>query len=414
MEERRIRGDAAHHSSRIYEVAAQENVKLIAGWPTDTISINHFDCEANKRPNKDAEDVFSTGSIVPPHTVLLFVPGNPGFCGWYKKLLVQICQRMGPGYAARAVSHAGHGIHDETVHGRSGKRSDKYNGRQKTSVTQTVRKVEGQLRHKLEWMDLILKEMKCFEGKGHRPAVTRFIFLTHSFGAHLVQRLCVRRRDDILCRTALILHLMPFLRFDPPACRRAHMLTRVAHSPRMSLATIQTISRFANALPRAWVDKIMKGAGKIHDDVDRALAVSLIQNPTMATHFLTLGMEEMRDAVPKDYDEEAMRTIGNYCRTVMLFGGGVATSDIDHWGPYYHILDLDDLKRADKIPAHSVHATHIPGIVHDFVVRPNMLPPVVEFCINAIQSHHNQAAMLDTGDRPTTGVEGAQFFRSKL
>jgi len=398
MKKRRTRGDASDdaHPCR---VVAQEKVQLIAGWKTDTISIDHFD---------------STNTIHPPHTVLLFVPGNPGFCGWYKKLLVQICQRLGPGFAARAVSHAGHGIrNDETILGRGGSDNKQEN------LNQTALTVEGQLRHKLEWMDLILKEMKEeFEGniRRRRATTTKFIFLTHSFGAHLVQRLCVLRQDDILYRTVLILHLMPFLRFDPPACWRAQMLTRVAHTPRASLAAIQTVSRVASVLPRAWVDAVMKRVGKVHDDEGRALAVSLVQNPKMATHFLTLGMEEIRDAILKDYDDVAMRIIGNHCSTVMLFGGGVATKDIDHWGPYYHILDLDDLKRARMIPASAVHATHIPGIVHDFVVHPEMLPPVVEFCFNAIQSHHRSRTGMLGGDRdrPSTGVQEAQFVRSKL
>jgi hypothetical protein len=58
----------------------------------------------------------------------------------------------------------------------------------------------------------------------------RFVFVSHSIGAHLVQRLCVMR-EDILERTDLLVHLMPFIRFDPCQAHKKTILSTVAGEP---------------------------------------------------------------------------------------------------------------------------------------------------------------------------------------
>ena len=77
-------------------IVTKDVVKML-GWPTDVVSIDFAEAK-------------------PPHTYLLFVPGNPGLVGWYIPALVSILQQLGSGFAIRGVSYAGHGIAEETVH----------------------------------------------------------------------------------------------------------------------------------------------------------------------------------------------------------------------------------------------------------------------------------------------------------
>ena len=50
-----------------------------------------------------------------PKVILVFIPGNPGLIEWYSDTLMKIVQRLGPSYAARGISYAGHGISDDVV-----------------------------------------------------------------------------------------------------------------------------------------------------------------------------------------------------------------------------------------------------------------------------------------------------------
>lgn len=72
-----------------------ENRISICGWPTDVVAIDH--CVGNSGLSK-------------PHTLLFFVPGNPGVIHWYVDFLFKILQNLGDGFAVRGVSYAGHGV----------------------------------------------------------------------------------------------------------------------------------------------------------------------------------------------------------------------------------------------------------------------------------------------------------------
>jgi hypothetical protein len=80
-------------------VAVTEDRISICGWPTDVLSIDHI--VSQNGPN--------------PHTLLLFIPGNPGVIHWYVDFLLRIVQHLGDGYAVRGVSYAGHGVGDDVV-----------------------------------------------------------------------------------------------------------------------------------------------------------------------------------------------------------------------------------------------------------------------------------------------------------
>lgn len=84
-----------HSFSRLSVVEGRIN---ICGWPTDTVSIDH-----------------AAAREVRPHTLLLFVPGNPGVIHWYVETLSRIVEELGGGYAARGVSYAGHGVGEDVV-----------------------------------------------------------------------------------------------------------------------------------------------------------------------------------------------------------------------------------------------------------------------------------------------------------
>ena len=116
----------------------KKEVTPIAGIKTDTISINYT----------------QNNQTIQPHTILLFVPGNPGCIGWYSKpFLYNIIQKLGTGHAAHGISYAGHGFgHDFHV-----KTPDEMhpfiNNKQRALHT-----TQGQVHHKIHWIDSLLHQ----------------------------------------------------------------------------------------------------------------------------------------------------------------------------------------------------------------------------------------------------------------
>uniref|UniRef100_A0A7S2UIV0 AB hydrolase-1 domain-containing protein n=1 Tax=Attheya septentrionalis TaxID=420275 RepID=A0A7S2UIV0_9STRA len=203
----------------------------------------------------------------------------------------------------------------------------------------------------------------------------RFIFISHSIGSHLVQRGLILR-PDILKQTELILHLMPFVRFDPPTLPKAWLST-VASSPDAAIFGLQMVSRMTKSLPRTWIDVYMERMAGVEDAKGRQLAIDIAQQPTFAKNFLMLGTEEIRD-IPEVHDEAALRIIGRECSTAMLFCGGP-----DMWAPESHMDDLKESKRRGTIPP-NIHLEYKEELLHGFVVFPTMVEPVVSFCLRAI------------------------------
>mmetsp|Transcript_24787 Transcript_24787/g.72613 ORF Transcript_24787/g.72613 Transcript_24787/m.72613 type:complete len:368 (-) Transcript_24787:224-1327(-) len=349
-------------------ISVSETVQTILTWPTDVVRIDH---------------VFA-GKVIIPETVILFVPGNPGLVGWYKKMLVSIIEELGVGYAARGVSYAGHGIGENIVGNGEAKQINR-----DTRISWTV---DGQVDHKIAWVDTVnrefndlvlegssgsIRETHSNENASPRCVLPKFIFMTHSIGAHLIQRVCVLR-SDILEQTNLLVHLMPFIRFDPPQPQKS-VLSTVARSPRAAIAYLRSASRLASSLPEEWIDFYLKQFARVDDDEGRELAVKLVRQPVFARSFLELGLEEIRE-VPERHDDVALRIIGKKVDTFMLFCGGP-----DQWAPHFHLEDLNALRCQGKIPS-NIYTAYFDNLIHDFIVHPEMVLPVVDFCIKSIRA----------------------------
>ena len=242
-------------------IVTKDVVKML-GWPTDVVSIDFAEAR-------------------PPHTYLLFVPGNPDLVGWYIPALVSILQQLGSGFAIRGVSYAGHGITEETVH------VEKYEQQQEGSSKRNVQipwTVNGQIDHKIAWIASIMEQQQ--QQQQHN---TRLIFLSHSIGAHMVQRILVLRKDwrD---RTTAILHWMPFIRMDAPSGSQ-FVLDIAAHHPDFVIGII--CQRLLQATSRERMESLMKDV--VPDKEGCELAVNLVQHPTFVRNFFELGTEEIRD-----------------------------------------------------------------------------------------------------------------------
>ena len=313
------------------ELSIKEEVVEVCGWETDMISID---------PNTvNGDDV---------HTWIIFIPGNPGCIGWYKRLLNEVIQGLGKGYAGRGVSYAGHGV-----------------GIDKTTSTKDVSSkiawtIEGQVHHKITW----LTELVQLETNKKR-----LIFLTHSIGAHLVHRMCLV--CPTICQmTQQIVHLMPFIRFDPPFFMKQY-LTTVSQSPSLAIAFLRTMTKIASIIPRSMLDQFLSKSVP----EGRDLAMDLLVQPEMATNFLQLGLQEIRDLPQSQPDIHAFQYLHYHNISIhMLYCGGP-----DHWAPPFHISDILQKKCSN------VYITYMDQLLHGFVVFPHMIPPVVNFTVQSIQ-----------------------------
>jgi hypothetical protein len=303
-------------------LCVEEHVISVSGWPTDSVSIDHYsdDCLTQTQTTSTNQ---TTHRLYYPHTVLLFVPGNPGCIGWYIDFLSILIRHLGVGYAARGISYAGHGVGEDdsmrmaTTHHTNG--AD-------PNIAWTV---DGQVQHKVDWVDQVRAELQQWrhqatnsnresldanntpteDPKSRSPlsllqqdgvVLPRFIILSHSIGSHLVQRGLVLR-PDILKQTELVLHLMPFVRFDPSALIPKACLSTLARSPDVAISLLQMMSRVTKSLPRTWIDFYMKRVAGVEDAKGRQLAIDIVQQPTFAKNFLMLGTEEVRD-IPEVHD----------------------------------------------------------------------------------------------------------------
>lgn len=264
-------------------VEIRTQVQDILNWPTRTVTIDYYAYDI-------AHDNSKGNQVpIPPHTVLVFVPGNPGCVKWYIPLLNDLVSSLGVGFCARGVSYAGHGVSDAIANVQQYNNDDESNMTASERNTRIPWTVNGQMEHKVEWMDMLMKELK---NEYHPQAPPpRFIFMTHSIGAHLVQRLLVARRN-ILERTILILHLMPFVRMDAPQPQQA-ILTTISRHPRQVIFMAQLLSEICKRLPNSYLDSCINHSVKDADA--REFAIALLKQPHMARNFFELGCQEIRD-----------------------------------------------------------------------------------------------------------------------
>lgn len=73
-----------------------------------------------------------------------------------------------------------------------------------------------------------------------------------------------------------------------------------------------------------------------------------------------------------------MQLIGAHCRTEIL------QCENDHWFPEFHMKDLLKLQTQGLVPS-NMHCTFGKGLRHDFVVVPEMVAEVKEYCLDCIR-----------------------------
>ncbi len=123
----------SEHVFSVKRIVAVERKTSICGWPTDAVFIDH--CNAKNaeddsalRQNSSLHNRAPRRDCCKPHTLLLFVPGNPGVVHWYTVFLTRVVERLGMGYAARGVSYAGHGVGEAVVGNADEHRRSDYSG----------------------------------------------------------------------------------------------------------------------------------------------------------------------------------------------------------------------------------------------------------------------------------------------
>ena len=163
-----------------FEIKTSTTVKNILDWPTNTFAIDYV---YSDRKNK----VGSVSMIVPAHTAVIFVPGNPGLMEWYLPVFCGILERLGPGYCCRGASLAGHAVTHDLVNVQAWEGSHVKN----TSISWTI---QGQVLHKAAYLDLLVKEDSFGTSTSSNNKNLQFIFVCHSIGCYFAQQLLVLRK----------------------------------------------------------------------------------------------------------------------------------------------------------------------------------------------------------------------------
>lgn len=289
-------------------------IQEINGVPTDTFRVAH-----------DTKD---------PHTIFVFVPGNPGLVDFYRDLFVQLIDRLGPGYEARGASYVGHSIeqpvavHDETL----------------------AWTIDGQ-----SW------QQYCFVQT--LPTEPKLIFIAHSIGCHLTQRILVWK-PELLERTTQIMFLMPFIRLGTEESIQS-VKRAVAGRPRLSHFVAKTALQLLSAVPYSVLDRMLTYSMPAGRDV----TIRLLQQPAFAANFLGLGLEEIRD-VPLAWDLPGLRILTRGCPLSMLYAGK------DHWAPESHLADLP--------PGLRVSVECDRSLQHDFVIQPTQVDKIVDWVVRQV------------------------------
>jgi pimeloyl-ACP methyl ester carboxylesterase len=273
-------------------LATRLETLIVHGLPTKAFSM-------------DFED---TGGPIFPHTVLVFIPGNPGLVDWYLRSFETILARLGPGFAARGVSNAGHAFENGLS---AVATTDDKNDDDATKATAIAHTVDGQSIHKCAYVDLLTVEFEVWRTSTQtetvgRPPLPTWIFVSHSIGCHVIQR-ALMLRPDVIRRTRLLIHLTPFLRMSAPAPEQRLFDWAASNGPTV-IAGITSLLKIFKQLPRSLLNEMLKPA--IGDASSREITVSLIRQPRMAANYVHLGTQEIRD-VPQLFDVRS--SCGNAC-----------------------------------------------------------------------------------------------------
>jgi Lipid-droplet associated hydrolase len=260
----------------------------ISGWPTDVVSIDYT--------TTTTADKEVSSSLVSAHTYILFLPGNPGLVGWYIPALYRILEELGPGFAVRGISYAGHGCTDDIVQVEAyeGDTDDDASSNKSKRNVDIPWTLHGQLEHKMIWMEqYVLKNEDKNQPTTLRP---QFIFLSHSIGSYFVERMLVIQ-SDWRYRTIANLYWMPFIRMAADSWWEQFKLDSVAQQLPQSMVMYVAkqmlhmfhTSKYCNHLRHTWFQLT------IPDLYARDIAIRLTNQTTFARNFLELGLEEIRD-----------------------------------------------------------------------------------------------------------------------
>lgn len=288
------------------DIVVERKVLELVGWPTDTFSVDYSvlppgrheqDSAAGTTPLVDK----SNDSNV--HTVILFIPGNPGLNEWYIPFFSSILQALDSGYVVRGASYAGHSIDPRQIRVEETYYDDLPSDNQDTSDATTTAAsqstivppktiawtIDGQVHHKLDYMDKIAQEFQSLSSNPQRPL--RWILVGHSIGCHLMQRMLVLRPDLAACTTTC-LYLMPFIRMDAPSPHQ-QFLDWAAASPERSACILQTKARFLAQFSGKFLEKMLESI--MDRPQDRVFTAQLIRQTRFPLNFLGIGVEEIRD-----------------------------------------------------------------------------------------------------------------------
>ena len=94
-------------------LSVSEDRVCICGWLTDTLTIDRQNSSDEKTTCASSNNIKNTGTEA--HTLIFFIPGNPGVIHWYTDLVAQIINGLGRGFAAHGISYAGHGVGEDVI-----------------------------------------------------------------------------------------------------------------------------------------------------------------------------------------------------------------------------------------------------------------------------------------------------------
>lgn len=380
----------------------------VLGWPTDVISIDHVvddgDClDYNHRDPRPP----------PVHTVLFWIPGNPGQHDWYNSDFVDILTGLGRGYAVRSISHAGHGLLGKSnMAGSNGdsitdvERYCRFRGNDDgTSCVSPLIPwtVEGQVLHKIAYVDYLLSSIA--EGnhqdqiqnkrnrnhKDHRSCEftpdLKLILIGHSFGCHVVQRMCVLR-PDILERVSGFLFLMPYIRTKPSSTIDQKKLEFAVWRSELLVAIgtkcFQALRSIPDSIIRRVIRRGIDGCGDEDENITNIIE-QLLQNPGYPRNFFELGTEELRD-IPNEIDIAALRLLTSYRPSISKNNASdrryeiprkgqqrrpiffLYAGDNDQWCPSFHREEIIAFQASNLLPL-SIKTTKIPDLRHDYVCQ---------------------------------------------
>ena len=256
-----------------------------------------------------------------------------------------------------AVSYAGHGPTPRLITG----------GYQ--DFKPDTHSLAGQIEHKLAFVDSILDSV-------HEDSFPpQFIFLGHSIGCHLVQKMILARPNIEVLHT---INLMPFVRFDPSLATQKYPLKCLASQPEIAINVLKSASFLArNFVPKAVAHSVLKHACDMKHASHRDIALDLTLAPGYSRNFLALGTEEIR-ALPSDFD---LKLIDNMllrsAASSFLYCGGP-----DCWAPLSHFNELKALLSDDGVldGGRVSGLEYFDSLRHDFCVKDEMSDVVVDFC----------------------------------